>query len=104
MSGMAVISRRNNGIPETVIEGETGLPVDEYDVEGMAAALGHLLADADLAARLGAASAVRARMHFSRADRIARMRRILELESGDEGNSRRQNPDREHAGDGLCPA
>ncbi len=34
--GMAVVSTRHTGIPEAVIEGETGLLVDEGDVEGMA--------------------------------------------------------------------
>jgi colanic acid/amylovoran biosynthesis glycosyltransferase len=33
--GMAVVSTRHAGIPEAVIEGETGLLVDEGDVEGM---------------------------------------------------------------------
>jgi glycosyltransferase involved in cell wall biosynthesis len=36
--GMAVVSTRHAGIPEAVIEGVTGLLVDEGDVEGMAMA------------------------------------------------------------------
>ena len=36
--GLAVVSTRHAGIPEAVIEGETGLLVDELDVRGMAAA------------------------------------------------------------------
>lgn len=37
--GLAVVSTRHAGIPEAVIEGETGLLVDEQDVCGMAKAL-----------------------------------------------------------------
>jgi colanic acid/amylovoran biosynthesis glycosyltransferase len=37
-AGMAVVSTRHAGIPEAVIEGETGLLVDEGDVEAMAEA------------------------------------------------------------------
>ncbi|MFC3135275.1 glycosyltransferase [Microbaculum marinum] len=37
--GLAVVSTRHSGISEAVIEGETGILVDEGDVEGMAAAL-----------------------------------------------------------------
>jgi glycosyltransferase involved in cell wall biosynthesis len=36
--GMAVVSTRHAGILEAVIEGKTGLLVDEGDVEGMAQA------------------------------------------------------------------
>jgi glycosyltransferase involved in cell wall biosynthesis len=38
-NGLAVVSTRHAGIPEAVIEGETGLLVDEGDVEGMADAM-----------------------------------------------------------------
>jgi glycosyltransferase involved in cell wall biosynthesis len=37
-AGMAVVSTRHAGIPEAVIEGETGLLVDEGDVQAMAEA------------------------------------------------------------------
>jgi colanic acid/amylovoran biosynthesis glycosyltransferase len=37
--GMAVVSTRHAGIPEAVIEGETGLLVDEGDAEAMAGAI-----------------------------------------------------------------
>jgi glycosyltransferase involved in cell wall biosynthesis len=37
--GLAVVSTRHAGIPEAVVEGETGLLVDEGDVVGMAAAI-----------------------------------------------------------------
>jgi len=55
--GMAVVSTRHAGIPEAVIEAETGLLVDEGDVGAMAEAL---VAVPAIAARLGAAGRRRA--------------------------------------------
>src|SRR5262249_44849517 len=48
--GMAVVSTRHAGIPEAVIKGETGLLVEEGDVEGMATAFLNVPATA---ARMG---------------------------------------------------
>ena len=55
--GMAVVSTRHSGIADAVIEGETGLLVDEGDVQGMAEAF---LAVPVLAAGLGTAGHRRA--------------------------------------------
>jgi glycosyltransferase involved in cell wall biosynthesis len=55
--GLMVVSTRHAGIPEAVTEGETGLLVDERDVDGMACALAEA---PGLAARMGAAGRVRA--------------------------------------------
>lgn len=61
-----------------------------------------LLVDDDLGARTGAAGARRARAHFSRADSVARLRRILGLDlEADDGAGRRE---RGHVGHGVCPA
>lgn len=54
-SGRPVVTTRHGGIPEYVTEGETALVVDEHDPEGLARALVAVLADDDLARRLGAA-------------------------------------------------
>jgi glycosyltransferase involved in cell wall biosynthesis len=55
--GMAVVATRHAGIPEAVIEDETGLLVDEGDVAAMAEAF---VAVPAIAARLGAAGRRRA--------------------------------------------
>jgi glycosyltransferase involved in cell wall biosynthesis len=60
LSGLPVVSTRHAGIPEVVLEGETGLLVDEGDVAGMAEAIAWLAADLALAERLGRAAALRA--------------------------------------------
>jgi len=53
LSGLPVVATRHAGIPEVVLQGESGLLVEEGDEEGMAAAMARLLLDPALAARLG---------------------------------------------------
>ena len=55
LSGLPVVATRHAGIPEVVLDGDTGLLVEEEDVEAMAQAMGRLLLEPELAARLGAA-------------------------------------------------
>lgn len=54
-SGLPVIGGRAAGVPEAVIEGQTGLLVDPEDPRAIADAARAILTDATLAARLGAA-------------------------------------------------
>jgi phosphatidylinositol alpha-1,6-mannosyltransferase len=54
-TGVPVIAGRSGGAPETVLDGETGVVVDGWDVGAIAASVGDLLADPDRAARMGAA-------------------------------------------------
>jgi glycosyltransferase involved in cell wall biosynthesis len=63
-SGAVVISTRHAGIPDAVVEGETGLLVDERDLDGYAAALRSVLADDGLRARMAAAARARAVVEF----------------------------------------
>ena len=63
-AGLPVVSSRVGGVPELVVEGETGLLVPPGDPAAMAAALGRLLADAGLRRRLGAAGRERAQRCF----------------------------------------
>jgi len=48
-----VVASRVSGIPEAVIDGETGLLVNKQDIGGLAAAIETLLQDKQLAHRLG---------------------------------------------------
>jgi colanic acid/amylovoran biosynthesis glycosyltransferase len=54
-TGLPVVATRHGGIKDVVLEGETGLLVEEEDVAGMAEHMAGLAADPDLAARLGEA-------------------------------------------------
>jgi glycosyltransferase involved in cell wall biosynthesis len=44
-AGVPSVATRVGGIPETVVDGETGLLVDRHDVAGLARAIVHLLKD-----------------------------------------------------------
>ena len=60
-----VVATRVGGIPEVVIDGETGLLVPPRDHTAMAGAIAGLLADPRLRQRMGAAGLARVRQHFS---------------------------------------
>ncbi len=77
-AGLPVVSTRHAGIPEVVVEGETGLLVDEGDVEGMARQMLRLLQNPSYAAALGEAARRRVREHFSAARSIERQWAIIE--------------------------
>lgn len=53
-SGVPVVATRHGGMPEAVIDGETGLVVPERDDRAIAEALETIVADRSLAARMGA--------------------------------------------------
>ena len=54
-SSLPVIAGREGGMPEAVVEGETGLLADPYDPESLAAAIRRVLCEPELGQRLGAA-------------------------------------------------
>ncbi|MGH7408686.1 MAG: glycosyltransferase, partial [Candidatus Methylomirabilales bacterium] len=59
-AGVPVIGTRVGGIPSVIADGECGLLVEPGDVVGLSGAIGKLLADGLLAARMGAAGRRRA--------------------------------------------
>lgn len=63
--GLPVVSTRHAGIPESVVEGETGLLSDEGDVPSMAANILLLGRDPELRERMGRDGWQRVRDHFS---------------------------------------
>ncbi|MFT8245531.1 glycosyltransferase [Roseomonas sp. BN140053] len=72
--GLPVVATRVGGIPEAVLDGETGLLVAPEDVDGLAAALNRLLGDPEERRRLGAAARRRVEAHFT----VGRMRAAFE--------------------------
>ena len=62
--GAPVVAVGEGGVVESVVDGETGL-LTRRDPEAFAAALGRVLTDSKLAARLGAGGVTRARTHFT---------------------------------------
>jgi glycosyltransferase involved in cell wall biosynthesis len=75
-AGRPVVGARVGGIPEMVVEGETGLLVPPKAPAALADALGRLIADPALRARFGSAGAERARSAFSLEAHVARLERI----------------------------
>jgi phosphatidyl-myo-inositol dimannoside synthase len=53
--GIPVVAGNSGGAPESVVDGETGLVVDGWDVGAIAAAIADLLADPDRATTMGKA-------------------------------------------------
>jgi phosphatidyl-myo-inositol dimannoside synthase len=53
--GIPVVAGRSGGAPETVLDGETGVVVDGWDLGAIAAAVSDLLAEPRRAAAMGAA-------------------------------------------------
>jgi glycosyltransferase involved in cell wall biosynthesis len=64
-AALPVVASRVGGIPEAVAEGQTGLLVDPKDPDGLANALGRILADPALSVSLGIAANSRAEAEFS---------------------------------------
>jgi colanic acid/amylovoran biosynthesis glycosyltransferase len=69
-AALPVISTRHAGIPDVIVENETGLLVKEGDVEGMANAIRELLRDQAKRQRLGEAGRHRVGQKFSMAMHI----------------------------------
>jgi glycosyltransferase involved in cell wall biosynthesis len=63
-AGLPVVASRVGGVPEQVVDGETGVLVDPGDAEDLADALSRLLGDVELRRRLGAAGRARAEQAF----------------------------------------
>ncbi|MSP48670.1 MAG: colanic acid biosynthesis glycosyltransferase WcaL [Alphaproteobacteria bacterium] len=82
--GLACVATRVSAIPEVIEDGLTGLLVEPGDADGLARALGRLVADADLRLRLGRAGHDRLRAHFDQEpelDRLAAKLRRFALSS-----------------------
>jgi glycosyltransferase involved in cell wall biosynthesis len=77
-SGLPVVATRHAGIPDVVIEGETGLLVDERDVEGMATQMLRLLREPLFAARLGDTARSHIRTNFSMRQSLDRLWAVIE--------------------------
>jgi glycosyltransferase involved in cell wall biosynthesis len=77
-TGLPVVATRHAGIPDVVIDGETGLLVDEGDVNGMAECMIRMAKNPDLAAKLGRAARKRICDEFSMEKSISNLWSIVE--------------------------
>ncbi|MFI1987717.1 glycosyltransferase [Actinoplanes sp. NPDC020271] len=74
--GLPVVATRHSGIPEAVVDGETGLLSPEADPAALAASLTRLLADEELQRRLGEQARKHVTAHF---DLVEQTRRLEEI-------------------------
>ena len=77
-AGRPVVGSRVGGIPEMVVDGETGLLVPSKNAAALADALATLIADPGQAARFGAAGRTRAERVFSLPAHAAHLGRIYD--------------------------
>ncbi|MGQ9512036.1 MAG: glycosyltransferase family 4 protein [Thermodesulfitimonas sp.] len=70
-AALPVVATTVGGIPEVVVDGETGILVPPRDAAALAAAIGRLLGDPELAAKMGQAGRERVRKLFT-VERMAR--------------------------------
>ena len=77
-SGLPVVATRHAGIPDVVIEGETGFLVDEHDVDGMTAHMLGLLEEPMLASQMGQAARTHIRTNFSQQQSLDKLWMIVE--------------------------
>lgn len=77
-SGLPVISTRHAGIPDVIIDEQTGYLVDPLDVDRMAERMIRLAREPLLAARLGRAAREQIRLEFSIETCIDRLWQIIE--------------------------
>lgn len=77
-SALPVISTRHAGISTSVIEGETGLLVDERNVSGMAEHMCRLLGDPDLCRSMGSKSRAHIRELYHIDHHIARLQKAVD--------------------------
>ena len=95
--GLPVVSTRHTGIPEAVIDGETGFLLEEHDTEGMARRIGKLIENSALRIQMGLSGrkVVETRHDLGREiDRLERT--IVEVVQSDRRQSER--PERVGAG------
>lgn len=87
-SGLPVVATRHAGIPDVVVEGETGFLVDERDTDAMAAGMLSLLREADLARKLGEAARRRTQSRFSKQQSDGRLWAVIQSLLSTEPRSR----------------
>lgn len=77
-SGLPCVVTRHAGISDVVIDGETGILVDERDVGAMAAGLSRMFGDAALAERMGQAARDRVVREFALDQRLQALWAVIE--------------------------
>jgi hypothetical protein len=83
--GLPVVSTRHSGIPELVIDGQTGLLTDERDADGLAAAIERLTRDRIGAEQFAQAARARVEQEFDRDRQTIRFDAYFRALADDDG-------------------
>jgi glycosyltransferase involved in cell wall biosynthesis len=86
-AGKPVVSTRTTGVVDVVLDGVTGLLVPPADAEALARATHTLLADRELAARLGRQARHMVDEHFDNAIYLHRLAAVLDSATGPARNA-----------------
>jgi glycosyltransferase involved in cell wall biosynthesis len=78
-AGLSVVSTRHAGIPDVVIENETGFLVDEGDIVQMANHIITIVEDRNLAAKMGANGKDRILNGYTMERHITKLDKIIEV-------------------------
>ena len=87
-----VVSTRLAGIPESVVDGETGLLVSPEDTMALAEALGRLIEDAKLRLHYGRAGRARIEQHFRIEQTVGPLIELLQRTPGATTKSTQRHP------------
>jgi glycosyltransferase involved in cell wall biosynthesis len=80
--GLPVVGSRCGGLPDQIVEDETGFLVDQNDVEAMATAMKRLAGDAGLRETMGTAGRARAVAYFDAYDLARKAEDVLIAQAG----------------------
>jgi glycosyltransferase involved in cell wall biosynthesis len=81
-SGLPVIATYSGGIPDQVIDGETGFLVNQKDVPAMTDRMRQLMTDAELRRTMGEAGRNRVQEHFDTPGQIQKLENVLLAAAG----------------------
>jgi colanic acid/amylovoran biosynthesis glycosyltransferase len=80
MTGLPVISTKHAGIPDVVVNGETGFIIDEGDMDGMSARMLQLARYPELAGIMGRAARERALCNYTLDRHLNQLAEMIEIE------------------------
>jgi glycosyltransferase involved in cell wall biosynthesis len=86
-TGLPVVATRHAGIPDVVVEGQTGFLVAEHDVEGMAKRMLCLAQDPALAKQMGEQAREHIAEHYSMDQSLSRLWGVIDSGIRESGSS-----------------
>lgn len=77
-SGVPVVSTRHEGIPDIVLDGVTGILVEEFDIEKMSIAIDEILSNGELHEKMSSAGVLRIKSDFNLDVQIKKLAALVE--------------------------